>query len=134
MSYKFSAFSIKQLDSCDARIQAVLKAAIKKIDFKVIRGHRGQLEQDRAYERGASPLRFPHSKHNRFPSHAVDIIPFKDGKFVGWKDLDAFAELSKVVLAEAKKQGVKMRWGGDWDQDGNWKEETWFDGPHYELL
>jgi peptidoglycan L-alanyl-D-glutamate endopeptidase CwlK len=27
-----------------------------------------------------------------------------------------------------------MRWGGDWDGDGDTKDERFFDGPHFELV
>ena len=27
-----------------------------------------------------------------------------------------------------------VRWGGDWDGDGDWRDERFLDMPHYELV
>jgi peptidoglycan L-alanyl-D-glutamate endopeptidase CwlK len=42
--------------------------------------------------------------------------------------------LAGVVTGVAHELGIKIRWGGDWDQDGEWKDERFVDMPHYELL
>ena len=114
--------------TCDTRLQEVVKAAIKRIDFTVLCGHRGEQEQNDAFERGFSKLKFPQSKHNKVPSLAVDLAPYP----IDWKDLDRFKVMMMIVKDEASKLGVKLRFGWDWN--GNEKaDERFVDWPHVEL-
>lgn len=73
------------------------------------------------------------SKHNKKPAEAIDMAPNgRNGKPL-WAETKAFVSLSKIVLEEAKKLGIKIRWGGDFN--GNEKADDKFvDIPHYELL
>ena len=70
------------------------------------------------------------SRHNYYPSLAVDVAPYP----IDWKDLRAFAAVAKIVQEEAEALGIDIRWGGDWDRDGEWKDERFLDMPHYELV
>ena len=126
---KFSMTSLKRLASCDPRLQMIANGAIARIDFTVLCGHRGQEEQNDAFERGTSKLRWPNSKHNKWPSLAMDLAPFP----INWNDLDRFKVLAHIVLDEAKQLSVKIRWGADWDRDGDWHDEKFRDWPHFEL-
>lgn len=125
----FGKRSLERLATCDVRLQQVAKAAIIRMDFTVLCGHRNKAEQDDAYERGASKLRFPKSKHNSLPSKAMDLAPYP----IDWENIDRFIALSHIVLDEAKKFNIPIRWGGDWNRDGNWKDEKFRDLPHYEI-
>jgi hypothetical protein len=98
-----------------------MRGAIKRYDFTVLCGHRGEEEQTRAYEAGNSKLRYPMSKHNSEPSMAVDIAPYP----IDWDDIGRFQELAAIVLEEAALAKIPLRWGGNWK---NFK-----DYPHYEL-
>lgn len=128
----WSRTSLRNMESIRPELRRVLEAALPTApyDFKVICGHRGRAEQDRAYAEGRSKLKFPRSKHNAYPSNAVDLIPLP----LNWEDVDMFVETAQHILAVAEELGVSMRWGGDWDMDGDWKEHAFFDGPHFELL
>ena len=130
--YRWSRRSERNLLECDRRIQRVMTEALRTspVDMTVICGHRSREAQERAYREGRSQLRYPQSKHNAFPSHAVDVVPYP----VDWNDLDRFVELARHILATADRLGVEMRWGGDWDRDGDWREHSFFDGPHFELV
>jgi peptidoglycan L-alanyl-D-glutamate endopeptidase CwlK len=93
----------------------------------VICGFRGEREQNEAYNRGNSKLKWPQSKHNQTPSLAVDIVPYP----IDWNDERRFRTLGTVVkeiwaqLPEEKKEGWSLSWGGDW--------KTFKDFPHFEL-
>jgi peptidoglycan L-alanyl-D-glutamate endopeptidase CwlK len=101
--------------------------AIKVSDFSVICGFRGEKEQNEAYARGNSKLKWPQSKHNQTPSMAVDIVPYP----IDWNDELRFRTLGAVVkeiwsqLPPEKKEGYELSWGGDW--------KTFKDLPHFEL-
>lgn len=125
----FSKKSVDRLETCDHRIQMVLKRAITRYDFTVLCGHRNKQEQNDAFERGASKLRWPQSKHNRVPSMAVDVAPFP----IDWDNLDRFRELAAVILDEANKLGIKLRWGGDFNMNGR-PDDKFIDMPHFELI
>lgn len=130
----FSFDSMTKLASCDIDLQLILNEAIEIIDFKVLCGHRGKEEQEKAVREGKSKLHFPNSKHNSLPSKAVDIAPyFKDKPNIDWNDLLAFGFLAGVVKAVAAKRGKKVIWGGDWNNDGRTKNETFLDLPHFEI-
>ena len=124
----FSRKSIDRLETCDHRIQMVLKRAITRVDFTVLCGHRGKEEQNDAYERGASKLQWPQSKHNRTPSLAVDIAPFP----IDWDNLERFRALAAIIMDEAAKLNIKLRWGGDFNMNGK-PDDKFVDMPHFEL-
>ena len=117
----FSQSSLKYLAECHPSLQKVAHEAIKTFDFKVICGHRGKAEQDKAYATGKSKVKFPGSKHNQKPAHAFDAVPVP----LDWNDIESFKAMAKVMKAAAKKLGVKMKWGGDF--------KSFFDGPHFEI-
>ena len=127
---KFGTASTQRLETCDPRIQRVLNRVIKFYDFSVLCGHRGEEEQNQAYHSGHSKLVFPQSKHNSMPSLAVDIAPYP----IDWEDLNRFFFLAGAVLMAADEMGIPLRWGGDWNQDMNFKNQTFFDYPHFELI
>lgn len=129
--------SNRELDTCHPKLQRLLREVDRRLvkrhmlDFTVICGHRGEKEQNEAYN--AVPKRstkqWPNSKHNTLPSTAVDIAPYP----VDWKDTAAFARLAGYVMAVADEMGIEIRWGGDWDSDGKTRDELLVDMPHFEL-
>lgn len=130
----FSTNSVRQLNTCDERIQKVLNEVIKTFDFSVLEGHRGEEAQNAAYARGASKLRWPYGKHNRSPSLAVDIAPYP----VDWSNKEAarqrFCYLAGFVVSTGLALGVNLRWGGDWDGDRDTRDEKFRDLGHFEIL
>jgi hypothetical protein len=124
----FSKLSLARLETCDHRVQMVLRRAITRYDFTVLCGHRGKQEQNDAFERGASKLRWPQSKHNKTPSLAVDIAPFP----IDWDNLERFREMARVIMDEANKAGIKLRWGGDFNMNGK-PDDKFIDMPHFEI-
>ena len=94
--------------------------AIKHVDIGITCGHRNKVEQDDCYAKGTSKLQFPNSKHNSFPSNAVDFIPFKEGK-PAWNDKELVCNIAFFIKGIAAAKGFKIRLGCDWN--GNWKAE-----------
>ena len=107
---KYSQRSRLKLLTCDLRLQAIFNEVIKTHDCTILDGHRGEDEQNTAYERGLSKLRYPMSSHNRIPSCACDVAPFP----IDWTDLDGFRTFAKEVKRIAKDLDVNVEWGGDW--------------------
>jgi len=126
----FSAISKERLSTCDERIQRVMYEVVKTFDCMIIEGHRGEAEQNRAVSQGKSKVKFPNGKHNSLPSKAVDVMPFP----VDWKDMKRMCYFAGYVMATALSMGIKLRWGYDWDGDKDLNDQTFYDGPHYELV
>lgn len=118
---KFSERSLKELATCHPDLQRLANALIEEVDFAVLKGERGEAEQNKAFDDGFSQLRFPHSKHNRKPSHAFDLSPTP----IDWKNTQKFIDFGEIVMAKAKELGIKLRWG---------REFKFKDLPHYELI
>jgi len=133
---KFSKKSIERKNTCVPELQNILDEIIKYYDFTVIQGHRDKETQNEAYAMGNSKLSWPNSKHNSYPSEAVDIAPWPIPAGWGdkWKDRVKFYELAALVKYEAAKQGVNIRWGGDWDSDHDYWDNSFDDLVHFERV
>lgn len=133
---KFSTRSIQRLETCHRDLQVIFNEVVQHFDCTVVCGHRGEAEQNEAYNAGNSKLRFPQSKHNKTPSMAVDVVPYP----IDWNDTDRmryFAGVVKGIAALMYRQGTithQLRWGGDWDRDTEVKDNKFQDLPHFELI
>jgi peptidoglycan L-alanyl-D-glutamate endopeptidase CwlK len=125
----FSARSLKARAELHPELQKLVDAAIKEIDFIILDAQRGRAEQERAFKAGNSKARFGQSAHNYIPAVALDICPNP----VDWNDAAKFRAIAKVFMAAADKLDIPLRWGGDWDMDGDWKDERFLDWGHFEL-
>lgn len=125
----FSKSSLSRLETCDDRLQALLKAAIEHWDFAVLEGHRNKERQNEAFEQGLSKLEWPASPHNRWPSMAVDIAPSP----IDWKDRERFIYFAGKIMALATLLEIPLRWGGDWNGNGKMTDETFRDLVHFEI-
>lgn len=130
MSYKFSKRSLDKLKTCDERLQKIFMEVIKHIDITILEGFRGKELQNLYYEQGKSKLKFPNGKHNKMPSLAVDVAPYP----IDWKDSARFYYLAGFAKGVASQMGYKLRFGGDWDSDNDFKDQNFHDLPHFEIV
>lgn len=126
----FGAVSLTRRDSCDLQLQAVANEVIRTRDATIICGYRGKKTQMAAYLSGRSKKRHPDSKHNKFPSKAIDIGPYP----LNWDDTRGICAFAGFVLCTAEKFNIKLRWGGDWDGDGSCVDQNFNDLVHFELI
>lgn len=110
----FGKVSKLRLATCDARLQQLATAVMADVDaglvphvkdLTVLCGYRGEAEQNAAFDRGASKLRYPKSKHNRIPSLAVDLAPYP----IDWHDMAAWRALRAHTVNVAARLGIKIR-------------------------
>jgi len=127
---KFGSRSSTNLATCRSELQEIANEAIKYIDFTVIEGHRNREKQDEAYHAKRSQLKFPQSKHNTLPSDAFDLAPYP----IDWNDTRRFIFLAGIIKGIAWSMGFDIRWGGDWDGDGDFSDQTFNDLPHFEFV
>ena len=125
----FGARSESRIATLHPQLALVLRDAIEVYDFAVICGFRDKAAQDEAFASGHSKKRYPDSIHNTSPSWAVDVAPWP----IDWNDDLAFARLFGIIEACAHKRGVKLRWGGDWDSDGESNDQSFMDIGHLEM-
>lgn len=126
----FSSTSKKRLSTCDEKLQTLFNEVVKHFDCSVTCGYRGKEEQNKAYKAGNSKKQFPHGKHNKLPSNAVDVAPYP----IDWDDRERFQYFAGFVLGTAKQLGINIRYGGDWDGDNDLKDNKKFDDlVHFEI-
>jgi peptidoglycan L-alanyl-D-glutamate endopeptidase CwlK len=131
---KFGNKSMSNLSTCHPDLQRLFNEVIKEYDCTVMCGHRSKEDQDKAVQEGRSKVHWPNGKHNSNPSMAVDVAPwFSTPPNVRWNDTNKFYHFAGYVQAVADQLGISIRWGGDWDSDGELHDQTFFDLPHFEL-
>lgn len=139
--YTFSQKSLEQLSTLHQTLQGVLKEMIKRRNFTIVEGYRGEELQNQYFDEGKTKLRYPNGKHNRYPSRAVDIYPYpcdplmlNPTKEYRQRAKEMWIEWGSWVVGFAAGYGVKLRWGFDWDGDHDLNDQTFYDGPHFELV
>ncbi len=133
---KLSKTSLDRLATCHEDLIIFCNEFIKYYDFTVVCGHRGQEEQDKAYAQGFSKLKYPHGKHNSYPSLAVDLAPW-EGKLDWSRDQMLFFAgfgigIARMLYAEGKIKNEIIS-GIDWDGDNDVNDTKFWDAPHFEL-
>lgn len=139
---KYSTASLNKLGTCHCDLQTIFKYLIQIHDVTIICGHRGEKAQNKAYFSGNSTKKFPTGNHNKSPSMAVDAMKYyKQKPHLRWGDKKAvFIEIKDAIFEIAAgllQQGIishKVRWGGDWDMDGDYDDQRLNDLVHFELV
>ena len=133
----FTKSSLKNLATCDLRLIDAVNLAQQSFyketgyGIQVVCGHRTKKEQAKLFARGFSKVPPGKSKHNFKPAKAVDLAPLSaDGK-IPWNDSELFHKLAEAMM-RASRSG--LRWGGDWDGDGQTSDESFKDLGHFELM
>ena len=126
---RFGKRSISRLKTCDQKLQELFYEVVKHFDCSIIEGHRGEERQNKAFADGKSKVKYPNGKHNQNPSIAVDVAPYP----IDWSDRDRFHYFGGFVLGVAKEMGMNIRWGGDWNQDTETKDNKFDDLVHFEI-
>lgn len=125
----FGKTSQANLATCHPDLQRLANEVIKHVDHSITCGHRGQVEQHRAFVEGKSKLDWPKGEHNKLPSNAIDVAPYP----LDWNDAEAFTLLAGIYYGVAAMMGINIRLGADWDGDLNIREHSFKDRPHIEL-
>tara|TARA_Y100001938_G_C8076764_1_gene426576 strand:- start:1781 stop:2173 length:393 start_codon:yes stop_codon:yes gene_type:complete len=126
---RFGRRSRERLATCEKDLQMVFNEVIKHVDCSILEGHRSKDRQNALYEDGKTKVRYPNGRHNASPSCAVDVTPYP----VDWDDRERQTLFAGFVLGVANQMGINLRWGGDWDQDFEVKDNRFDDFPHFEL-
>lgn len=118
---EFGKWSKTQLATVHPDLRRLFEEVVKGMDCHVLCGYRNEADQDRAFNQGFSKVQWPNSKHNTYPSLAVDVSTWP----LNWHDIASFDALGGFVLATAERLGIGVEWGGAW--------KSFVDRPHYQL-
>jgi len=145
MSWDYGSRSIAKLDTAHHELVETFHLYRQRqfYDITIIHGWRGEAIQHQAFIEGNSTKDWPDSKHNILGpdgeplSNAIDYGPWcyvpELGKMgVPWKDTHAFAIIGGLLLACARELGYNLRYGGDWDMDGQTTDQNLMDWGHIE--
>jgi len=151
--------SKKQFDTLHPDLQMIVSWGLQycAVDFGVHEGHRSVSKQFEYYKKGRKLvgnvwlLERPKEKwtnidginvkgmHNYSPSLAFDFHAFVPNKpKLTWDAVHlTYIGASLIMIAEMLYlEGLishKLRWGGNWDKDGDLADNTLYDRPHLEL-
>lgn len=157
MAFDLTPRDLKRLDGLHPDLAAIIKQAARMdcIKFMVLEGVRsdeqcyinfGKGRNAAQCAAGGCPAKYAqprlakvtwvghalssnHRKKADGFGHAVDLLP----EPYDWKDLSHFDRLAKAMFAAAAILRKSIRWGADWDMDGNPRERGETDSPHFEL-
>jgi len=111
---QFSKRSMDKLNTCDTDLIRLFLEVVKHRDCTILEGHRNKEDQNKYYAEGKSRLKWPDSKHNRFPSRGVDVIfyPFSEPD---WDDREEFMFFRGIVYGIASQMGITLNKTISWD-------------------
>lgn len=150
--FVLSKLSLSRLEDVHPDLVKIVKRAIEITpqDFMVVEGIRTEERCYINYGKGRTveqciakgvPAKFAQPKLSKVTwlanplsskhvtGKAVDLVPYP----VDWNDLSKFDQVAQAMFAAAKELGVSIRWGADWDNDGNHREKGEYDSPHFEI-
>jgi len=122
---KFGKRSKQRLKGVKPELVNVLNELIKIMDVTIIEGVRSKERQAELLKKGATKVKY--SKH--MEGKAVDLAPYP----IDWKNRDGFHYMGGMIRGIAKQLNVNVRWGGDWDSDGDVKDNGFDDLVHIEI-
>jgi len=105
----------KNFESLEADLKGLMIYVGERMEVEPFHGYRDRLEQDELVKKEKSKLNYPNSKHNKWPSQAVDIQIYKNGKAT-WEP-NEYIKLWHLVMFYCMDNEINIRWGGNWDGD-----------------
>ena len=133
--HHFGKGSLSQLEGVHPDIVDLAKLTIRlcQYDGTVISGGRLRTEeqaQENA-ENGTGIVDSLHRKQSDGYGHAVDVIPYVNGKAT-W-EMKYCEEMAKAAKLAAALLSVPIRQGCDWNMNGTFGESGEYDWCHHEL-
>ena len=130
---KWSERSRRCYDELDPRLQNVMDYVLEHVaDVTLTTGHRTKEAQNMVFAHGFSKVQWPNGKHNKLPSIAVDLQPYP----FPTDELKLRAALGYIAgraIEYGRQHGIKLRWGGDWNGNGDVTDQNFDDLFHIEL-
>ena len=139
MKFDYGRTSSGVLITASFNLQLVFADALAMglIDISAIEARRVKARQNRLFAIDRSRVQWPNGKHNVLNpndlAHAVDAAPYVNGKRSdNWYHC---IYLAGVIQTCGEKLGIPIRWGGNWDCDGEpITDQDFQDLWHYEEI
>ena len=124
--------SLRVRITLDPRLKVMVDELLTYMDVSLTSGYRNKREQNALYPE-KTQVQYPDSKHNQYPSLAVDIQPYPYPKTEN--DLRAaLGYMAGVCMLIAQRNGFSLRWGGDWNRNGDVTDNGFDDLFHLEIF
>lgn len=137
--YRLGKRSKERLEGVHPNLIRVVGRGITKttVDFTVLEGKRLYARQEKLFAAGAS--KSMNSRHlvkkiadgGTGYAYAVDLGAWVDRQ-VDWS-WPLYYKIADAMNEAADELGINIIWGGDWDDDGDYEDEGFRDGPHFQL-
>lgn len=133
----FGINSRNNLYTCDIRLITLAEEVVQFHDCSCIEGWRNEEKQNRYVYEKKSQVSWPFGKHNHVDmkgnpsSLAMHLVPYPN---LDWEDRERFYYFGGFVLGLARGLFIPIRWGGDWDRDHDFADQTFDDLCHFELV
>ena len=128
---RFGRRSLDNLKEVHPKLQELFSVVIQHFDCVVIDGSRTVEEQRKNVARGVSKtMKSKHLVQSDGYAHAVDVGPYP----LVWTDYRGLYYFGGLVKGIAAVLGIEIRWGGDWDSDNDFVDQTFNDLVHFELV
>ena len=135
MTFKLSDRSLQRMKDVNPKLINLALLAIKRtpVDFGIawMGGLRTSEEQNQLFKDGYSKCDgyLKMSKHQS--GDAIDLNVFVGNKMIDNKEM--LCVVAGVMFSCASELNIKLRWGLDWDSDGDIRDNVFNDMYHFEL-
>lgn len=86
------------------------------------------------FKTGLTKIHFPNSLHNKLPSKAIDVAYwFNVEPHVRWDSIAEWYFLAGFIMGVASQMKIKIRWGGDPEQNFIFDDSKELNLMHFEL-
>ena len=127
----FGRKSQSRLARVHPKLTRIMEELVKDYDITIIYGARTVEEQRQLVAEGLSKtMDSKHIPREDGYAYAVDVAPYP----IDWEYKEPYYYMWGRIEEIAKRRGVKLRWGGDWDMDKDFNDQTFMDLVHVELL
>lgn len=149
MNYAWDDRSCGVLNELRQDLRTVIEGAAKvcPVEFQLVDGARTIDEQRKLFAAGKSKINpdsldpkelVEQAKHvvNKIEpkARAVDIVLRVSGKAALAYDRTHLAFVAGVIVSEGARRNIPIRWGGNWDRDGEViTDQTFQDLVHFEV-
>ncbi len=147
----FGKHSLILLENLHQDGQIIAKQAITVgLDFSIIETARDKETHDYYLKKKLSKVPYEKTKHRIYPDNfcrAFHAIPYPimwpdkqksiDKKILALNRIFILAGILFGISTKLRNDGIirhKLRWGGDWDKDFIFDDQTFFDYIHFELI
>lgn len=135
MKVGMSRTSKLRLETSHPDLQRVFNKVAEDERIQIIEGRRTRERQRQLVLQGASKtMDSKHITDEGGLSDAIDAAPLNDEGEINWQDTKAFREFGERVIKVAESMQIKLRWGGDWDGDGDYLDQKFNDLVHFERV